>query len=304
MGGVWYPTTQNTQYWLGNHSLRQGGNPQIFEDAFARHLRRWFLLIPAGVGMATARACLRLCVGFSPVKSGIFSAGNGPAMRAALLGVYAGNDEVKLVALVRASSRVTHTDPRAEQAALAVALLARLSEQESLTPDAFCTALSKHKIDSELARLLHHAAQSAERGDDARTFAQSINVHGGVSGFALQTVPVAAYAALSYPQELRKAVLTCVHLGGDTDTTAAIAGGIVGAGVGKRGIPEDWLVGLCEWPQNAAFLERLAQALAQSKATEQPTTPPTVSRLALAARNLFFLFVVLAHGLRRLLPPY
>ena len=52
-------------------------------DAFARslawRLRWWVLGLPAGVGLATARACLKLWLGFSPERSGIWSAGNGPA---------------------------------------------------------------------------------------------------------------------------------------------------------------------------------------------------------------------------------
>ena len=42
-------------------------------------------MLPAGVGLATARACLKLWLGFSPERSGIYSAGNGPAMRSAVL---------------------------------------------------------------------------------------------------------------------------------------------------------------------------------------------------------------------------
>ncbi|TVS08433.1 MAG: hypothetical protein EA424_28605 [Planctomycetaceae bacterium] len=42
--------------------------------------------LPAGVGMATARACLKLWLGFPPKRSGVDSAGNGPAMGKAVLG--------------------------------------------------------------------------------------------------------------------------------------------------------------------------------------------------------------------------
>jgi len=60
------------------------------EEAFARHLagrlRFWLVGLPAGIGLATLRATLRLCVGVPPRHSGVFSAGNGPAMRSAVLG--------------------------------------------------------------------------------------------------------------------------------------------------------------------------------------------------------------------------
>jgi ADP-ribosylglycohydrolase len=44
------------------------------------------------------------------------------------------------------------------------------------------------------------------------------------------------------------AVTEAVGGGGDTDTVAAIIGGIVGAKVGKRGLPENWLNRLAYWP--------------------------------------------------------
>jgi ADP-ribosyl-[dinitrogen reductase] hydrolase len=41
--------------------------------------------------------------------------------------------------------------------------------------------------------------------------------------------------------DLRSAVLTAANLGGDADTTAAIAGQLAGALYGVSGIPEEWL---------------------------------------------------------------
>jgi hypothetical protein len=81
-------------------------------DAFARslawRLRFWLLRLPAGTGRATLRAVLKLWLGFSPRHSGVWSAGNGPALRAALLGVCLGHDPDWLRAYVRASTRLTH----------------------------------------------------------------------------------------------------------------------------------------------------------------------------------------------------
>jgi ADP-ribosylglycohydrolase len=97
-------------------------------DAFARQLawrlRLWLLGNPAGIGLGTLRAILKLWIGFPPARSGVFSAGNGPAMRAAILGA-ALDDVESIKRYVRAATRITHTDPKAEFAALAVALAAR-----------------------------------------------------------------------------------------------------------------------------------------------------------------------------------
>jgi hypothetical protein len=99
-------------------------------------------------------------------------------------------------------------------------------------------------------------------------------------------------------------VLSIIACGGDTDTTAAIVGGIVGAGVGKEGIPAAWRDGLERWPHDIAWLESLATRLAFVVQTGCATTPPSVNPLTRAPRNLFFLAVVLYHGVLRLVPPY
>lgn len=96
-----------------------GGDVSRFRRELASSLRWWLAAAPPAVGFATLRACLRLCLGFSPERSGVFSAGNGPAMRSALIGVRHGDDPRRMRELVRACTRITHTDPKAEAAAYA-----------------------------------------------------------------------------------------------------------------------------------------------------------------------------------------
>ena len=112
---------------LIGQSLIAAGNDELeFARQFARRLRYWLLGVPAGIGFATLRATIKLWLGAKPDRSGVFSAGNGPAMRSALLGV-ALDDLTQLQSFVRASTRITHTDPLAEYGALAVALAAHVS---------------------------------------------------------------------------------------------------------------------------------------------------------------------------------
>ena len=82
---------------------------------FARGLRWWFLSIPPGIGLSTIKACLRLCIGVPSARSGVPSAGNGAAMRAAVIGAAYGKNHEARVAAVDAISRVTHTHPLAIQ---------------------------------------------------------------------------------------------------------------------------------------------------------------------------------------------
>ena len=88
------------------------GRPELFERRLARSLRWWLASVPAGVGFATLRSILKLWIGFPPSRSGVFSAGNGPAMRSPLLGVACGGGEARLREFVLRSTRMTHSDPR------------------------------------------------------------------------------------------------------------------------------------------------------------------------------------------------
>ena len=93
--------------------IASGGDVDLFRKDLAWRLRWWLLGLPAGIGLATLKSIVRLWLGFNPRNSGVFSAGNGPAMRAAVLGAAIG-DRTQLRSFVRASARLTHTDPKAE----------------------------------------------------------------------------------------------------------------------------------------------------------------------------------------------
>lgn len=58
----------------------------------------WFARLPFGIGFGTLRACLRLAMGLQ--RSGTASAGNGAAMRAAIVGVALANDADRRARLI------------------------------------------------------------------------------------------------------------------------------------------------------------------------------------------------------------
>ena len=279
-------------------------------DAFRRYLgwrfRFWLLGLPAGIGLATLRSIVRLWIGFSPRKSGVFSAGNGPAMRAAILGA-AINDPQSLREFVRASTRITHTDPKAEYGAFAVALAAQLARQcESVSGDQFldCLRSCLGRDADELLSLIKGAATAANQGQSTESFAESLGLAKGVSGYVYHSVPVAIHAWLTHPCDFRSAVTNVIRCGGDTDSTAAIVGGIIGSAVGKEGLPVDWLNNLREWPRSVSWMDRLGTQLESSSHATNRSRPIKIPVWGLLPRNLFFLLVVLCHGFRRLFPPY
>ena len=282
--------------------IRGGLDPDRFGRSLAWSLRFWLLSLPAGVGFATLRAILKLQLGFSYRHSGVFSAGNGPAMRSAMIGA-AVDDTERLLQLVRVNARITHTDPRAEWASAAVALAARharLGDESAFLEDL------RVRLGPEAAPLVDpvaRAAASAARGETTAVFCAAEGLERGVTGFALHTVPVAIHVWLRHPRDLRSALSEAIRCGGDTDTVAAIVGGIIGAGVGAAALPKDLLDGILEWPRSVAWISNLGAVLGESVAG-RPSPCPGVPAIAVPIRNLFFLAIVLGHGFRRLLPPY
>ncbi len=297
---------------VGQALLTSGGDPVRFRADLARRLRWWAAGLPVGTGRATARACLRLWLGYSPAKSGVRSAGNGPAMRAPLIGVTLGEDPARLAAFLRASTLVTHTDPRAEYGAFAVAWAAHRSAESAGGPavdprrfvDEVRAVLKGDRYSAMLFKLLDAVVMSVEAGQTTGQFAESIHLDRGVTGYVLHTVPVALHAWLRHPDDYRAAVGASIRCGGDTDTVAAVAGALVAARVGKAGIPPEWLAKVIDWPRSLSWVEGLAVEVGRGAWRTEPQRPKRLAVWALPARNAFFTTCVLAHVVRRLLPPY
>jgi ADP-ribosylglycohydrolase len=242
------------------------GDVEIFKSLFAWKLRFWLLGLPAGIGFATLRAIIKLWLGFSADNSGVFSAGNGPAMRCAIIGVCYGHDVEQLRQFVKAATHITHTDPKARFGALAVALAAYLSSlQKTVTPQAYLDNLKdflKNESADALITLIKKTIDSVVSGQSTAAFAETLGLKKGISGYIYHTVPIVIHVWLRNQNDYQNAVLEIIGCGGDTDTTAAIVGGIIGAQVGKQGIPEQWLENLWEFPRHRKWMEKLGQRLA------------------------------------------
>ena len=280
-------------------------DPARFAAALGRRVRWWALGVPVAAGWATVRASARLWLGFPATRSGVFSAGNGPAMRSAVLG--AALDDLPLLReFVRASARVTHTDPKAFRGALAVAVAAWCSARGLVAPAEYFARLREvlgGESTPEFDALMGGVEAALEMGTPTTQFALDYGGRGGVSGYVYHTVPVALLVWLRHPRDCRAAIAEAVGCGGDADTLAAIVGGVVGS-AGAGGVPADWLATIWEWPRGVAWMRRLAQSAARAVGSGEPARVPRVVPLAGLARNAVVFAAVMAHVVRRLLPPY
>ena len=275
-----------------------------FQRCLAWKLRFWLLGLPAGIGLATLKAILKLWFGFSPDRSGVWSAGNGPAMRSAILGAYFAEDAGNRRAFVSAATRLTHTDPKAETAALAVAEAAAWSVRQNSSAEAWLSDLSGLGNDVEWQDICRKLTAALAAGKTVAEFADELGLERGVTGYAYHSVPVAIYACLRHAGDYRSALTTALDCGGDSDTVGAIVGALMGAQMGCKAIPQDWVEGICDRPRSIRFLAKVASRLSQQKATPKVLGPVCYFWPGLIVRNAVFLVTVLIHGFRRILPPY
>jgi ADP-ribosylglycohydrolase len=289
--------------------IASGGDVDRFTRDLARMLRYWLLGLPAGIGFATLRSILKLWMGFSPKKSGVFSAGNGPAMRAAIIGVCYGDDEARLKEFVKAATIITHTDPKAYWGALAVALAAHENFAAHFPLDAkdYYNRLEQllgTEMAGDFLDLIKQVVESVAQGKHTREFVESQKLQKGITGYTYHSVPAVIHAWLLNPRDFKNAILEIIGCGGDTDTTAAILGGIVGAAVGPAGIPDKWVNNLWEWPRTIRWMRQLGQQLDIVLKSSRAAPPLRLPIIGILLRNLLFAAIVLFHAFRRMLPPY
>jgi ADP-ribosyl-[dinitrogen reductase] hydrolase len=248
--------------------------------AFRRSLVGWFWRLPWGVGWATVRASFRIMLRLRP--SGVRSAGNGAAMRAAVVGAFFPDRPDERRATGEALARVTHTDERAVQGALFVAELVAAGP-----------GVARRVVtDPELGAALDRAGALASKGATTGEAAEVLKT----SGFVVHTVPFALFCLLRFGDRPLEALQEAVSAGGDTDSIGAILGAWLGARHGEAGLPGELLARISDGPFGPAHLRALARSLADHR------PPPRYSCLRALLRNLALYPVILFHGVRRIFP--
>lgn len=277
---------------------RAGDSPEdqirLTIRSFRRSLVGWFLRLPFGIGLATLRACFRMMLCLR--HTGVRSAGNGAAMRAAVIGAVFPEDVAFRRALGRAIAETTHTDPRAVEAALFVGELAALAAVAPEGSDRI--ALAKEALavvsDRDLSARLDRAIALAAGGADAVRAAAEL----GTSGYVLHSVPLALWCFLVHGGDPLQTIRAAIACGGDTDSNAAIAGALAGALCGAQGLPSNLISRIHDGAFGPTHLRALAHALASS----ERVPVPAFSAAGALLRNLALYPVILAHAARRLIP--
>lgn len=274
------------------------GDAKVFQKRLAGKLRWWFAGLPAGIGLATAKSILKLWIGCPPGRNGVFSAGNGPVMRAPVLGVYFANDAERRAEFVKASTVLTHTDPKAVEAAMMAADCAVNGE---LRTDVIISRMKEIGQSPEWSQPIRQIEGLLGEGVTVKQFADTMGFSKGVSGYAVHTMTAVLFIWLRHRGDFDAIVREAVACGGDTDSVAAIAGGIAGAET--KSFNPGWLGKLVDRPYTVGYLNQLGVALAES-AAGRPVKPPSAANWQIIPRNVLFFLAVLFQGFRRIFPPY
>jgi ADP-ribosyl-[dinitrogen reductase] hydrolase len=191
---------------------------------------------------ANMQACKHLASGKSWNKSGVFSSGCGAAVRMPPIGLFLHRRPECLIRAALENCTITHTEPRARAASVAVAcIIGRLVEANGkCSPgDQVLEAADRvASLDADMAAMLRWVTQIVHLPPEEALFEI------GSSSDALEAIPAAVYCFLKYPKNFSGAVLAAVNAGDGSNSVAALAGSMVGAMSGAGAIPEHWRAGV------------------------------------------------------------
>jgi poly(ADP-ribose) glycohydrolase ARH3 len=248
-------------------SIAQTGtvDPEDIAKQFSLHcdLRR-------GYAIGTIKAVLGLRAGLKwyQVARIVFengSFGNGAAMRVSPVGLFYHDDLDSLQEEAIKQANITHVHPLGQWGAVlqacSVGLALSQNPKGPFKKKEMVTNLREVLWGGpiEYMRALYKIEEMVAKGKklDAREVVQSLG--NGVE--APFSVPSACYIAITYSPDFCDAIQAAVSLGGDTDTIAGMVGAIVGAHVGGKGLPSEWIEQLEDGPRGRSFARNLADKL-------------------------------------------
>lgn len=219
-------------------------------DDIARRFVDWLHSEPIDIGTTTRRALMYLDRGLSWREAGERTyreaggqgIGNAGVMRCAPVGLFRYKDEARLIADTRTSSAITHADPLAQWAAVAVNVAIRELLLHGQQPDFLerIAAVIEERAVAQAVRVVPMLS-----ADEVRS-----------TGYALHTMQTALWA-ITHHDTFEEAVIAAVNFGDDADTSGAVTGALAGARDGVNAIPDRWLAVL----KPRAELRTLARAL-------------------------------------------
>ena len=208
------------------------------------------------IGNTTSRALSMIAMGTPAEEAGgrdDFSNGNGSLMRIIPVAVrFADTPPGSFMDRVERSSAITHGHARARMAcaffALMIGKLLRGLKPQAALDGARPEFAAAYESSPEFAhfRPLLEDDFTSLPGEKIKS-----------TGYVLHTLHASLWCLLT-TNSFRDCVLKAVNLGGDTDTTGCVAGGLAGIAYGKHSLPPDWVEALPRKMEVESLFERFA----------------------------------------------
>jgi ADP-ribosylglycohydrolase len=226
-----------------------------------------------GYAIGTIKAVLAIRAGLPWHQVGriVFekgSFGNGAAMRVSPVGIFYHHNLDELQEAAMKQGAVTHVHPLGQWGAVMQAATigwavnqdpkGSFKKKEAIVH--LREVLWRGPI--EYMKALNKIEEMVAQGKklQVRELVQSLG--NGVE--AHLSVPSACYIAITYSPDFCDAIRAAISLGGDTDTIAGMVGAIVGAHVGEKGLPIEWIEQLEDGSRGRSFARSLADRLFQT----------------------------------------
>lgn len=220
------------------------------------------------VGNATATAIRRLLLGVTPLEAGGTddrSNGNGSLMRILPLAfLYKSLPFPELIQRVHQVSQITHAHPKSQIAcgiyiSIAICLLQGL-EPKAAYLQGIENVKETYSQEPYLLEMTNYRLERIMNGEIAEATEDSIYS----SGYVLHTLDASLWCLLT-TSSYAEAVLKAVNLGEDTDTTAAVTGGLAGIYYGFDAIAQEWVNQIARKDDIINLAARLEAAISQGK---------------------------------------
>lgn len=191
------------------------------------------------VGFTTRTALLRIAKGLPCTQAGEHSEdsnGNGSLMRILPICLrFAAEPIESFSSRLEKVSAITHGHARSIMACAFYGLLVRQllsGHQPQAALDAARVEFAGYYDHSPEFQRFHHILE-----DDLVSMPEGEIVS---TGYVLHTLHASLWCLLT-SENFRDCVLKAVNLGGDTDTTGCVAGGLAGVAYGLKSIPTEWI---------------------------------------------------------------
>ena len=232
--GTWSDDSSMTLATMTSIVNRQGIDYEDIMDEFLLWLNEGKYTNSKGkafdIGMGTSEALYKYENGTSPLKSGGTgerSNGNGSLMRILPL-AYIKDIDYQTVENV---SSLTHAHERSKIACALYVEIAKSMLENDMT-------IQEH-VDMACNKIKNHYRNSIELKHFQKILDNELDEVNG-KGYVIYTLECVINCLVT-TDNYRDAVLKAVNLGGDTDTNAAICGGLAGIYYGYDSIPLDWI---------------------------------------------------------------